>query len=121
MQWWMAPPIPDLKRQVGAFGSFWGHLGLWCMDPSRGSLYGFGFILAHWNAFVNPETDIAAPNQTAVMIRPGRDPVLGYRDMVATRRVKLVRHAKPSKTEPNPYRLPLDGSMHQSRSVVDAG
>ena len=46
----MAPPIPDLKRQVGAFGSFWGHLGLWYMDTSRGSLYGFGSVLVHWNA-----------------------------------------------------------------------
>ena len=48
------------------------------------------------------------------MIRPVRDPILGFRDMVATRRVELVRHAKPSKTEPNPCRLPLDGSMHQN-------
>ena len=63
---------------------------------------------------LNLETDIAAPNQTAVIIRPARDPVPGFRDMVATRRVELVRHSKPSKTEPNPYRLPLDGSMHQS-------
>ena len=73
-------------------------------------------MIAHSpGALINPETNVAAPNQTTVIIRPVHDPVLGSGDMVATRCVELERHDKLSKTEAEPDIL-IIRSMHQSPS-----
>ena len=82
-------------------------------------------MIAHSRgALINPETNVAAPNQTTVIIRPVHDPVLGSGDMVATRCVELERHDKLSKTEAEPDILIIRSepdiliirSMHQSPS-----